>query len=164
MTDSTKQIKVIMTAPIESKPAASLNWTDLHGHHHGHMADDALLIVFFACGTSILIAMIVGFILLRWQKARISGEEKLKQTEFDHQIILEVIYHEQRSNPSAYERSLKVHEKLMAAIDKYWEKDEKMKMETDKEKSPAIKKHIASSLELLAGQLLKTIEEMKAAK
>jgi hypothetical protein len=162
MTDSTNQIKVRMTAPIESKPAASLNWPDPHGHHHSHMTDDTLLIVLCACGTLLLIAMIVGFILLRWQKARITGEKKLKQTEFDNQFKLETFYHEQRTTPSPFERSIKEHEKLSAIIDKFWAKDEKIRKETGEEKSPAVKEYIASSLELLVEQSIKTIEEMKA--
>lgn len=162
MTDSIKQIKVIMTSPIESKPAASLSWPDPYGHHHGHMADDTLLIVLCACGTLLLIAMIVGFILLRWQKARISGEEKFKQTEFENQFKLEAFYHEQRTTPSPFERSIKEYEKLSAIIDKFWAKDGKIKKETGEEKSPAVKKYIASSLELLIEQSIKTIEEMKA--
>lgn len=164
MTDSLKQIKVVATSPVESKLDASLNDGNHHWYHHGHIGNDTLCIVLCVCVTVALISIIIGFVLLRWQQTRVTAMEKLKQVEFDNQMKLEAYYKEQRSNPSAYERSIKDYERLSAIIDKYWVKDERIKKEVGEEKRETVKKYISKSVEVLTEQLMKTIEEMKASK
>lgn len=151
MIDSPKQVKIIVSAPIQEKADSCLKGPHHHGaFFHPHHDFNLPLIVLFICLTLIALAFIIKGLLLTWQEAKLKGEKAARDEDFEHKKLLEESYSkaasERERNIKNDEALRKSREFLIMLIEKMKVKKESVITTPQDIKKPAEKKETQESI------------------